>query len=80
MRLYSMPHQRIQDYYENCLIISQLLLVETYVNFVVAESKLEKYLSENPPSEKNIPEAQQKLSESEKLLNDVLHSNPAVSI
>ena len=54
--------------------------VETYVKFVVAESKLENYLSENPPSEKNIPDAQQKLAEPERLLNDVLHCNPVVSI
>ena len=52
---------------------------ETYVNFVVAESKLEKFLSENPPNDKNIPKAQEELEVPERQLNDILHSDPPVS-
>ena len=60
-------------------IIFFIIVSETFVKFVVAESKLEIYLSENPPNESNIADAQKKLEEAQKQLNQVLHSTPPVS-
>ncbi|XP_041353542.1 tetratricopeptide repeat protein 7B-like isoform X2 [Gigantopelta aegis] len=50
------------------------------VNFIVAESKLEEYLTDNPPTEKNIIKAKRDLDEAEKLFHAVGHKETRVGL
>ena len=43
------------------------------------ESRLEKYLLDNPPNEANIPKAEEELQEAQQQITDALKANPKVN-
>ena len=50
------------------------------MSLVLGESRLERYLADNPPNEHNIHKANEELPESRKHLLDSLKSDPKVCI
>lgn len=53
---------------------------EPIVSLVLGESRLEKYLSSNPPNELNIYKANEELPDSKRLLLDALTADPKVGL